>query len=327
MKHRLYKLLMFALSCAVALGALEFVVRLAFPSFAPSARLRLVPATADRPALGPANTTCRHVKNTGDFDVEVRFNQYGFRDRRDLRESKPEDWVVVGDSFSFGWGVEEKDRYSDQLEARLGVKVFNIAMPAGTPAEYRRLLDYARGLGLNTRKVIVGVCMENDLTVLDRAPEGPESWRSALKRKSAAYFLFTHIVHTHPALRDLFVRAGLVVPALDGMPRHQYSEAMIRSAVSALEKTVEGWEPVILIIPSRALWTGGSEAAESKIHDAFVAALREKGMKVVDPRAAMEAGGNPLHYHFTHDGHWHREGHFLAAELLGTTTEVTEAQR
>ncbi|MFH0954119.1 MAG: SGNH/GDSL hydrolase family protein, partial [Verrucomicrobiota bacterium] len=278
MKRRLFKLLLFALSCAAALLALEYAVRRLFPAFDPSGHLRLLPATPDRPALGPPDTTLRHVKNTGDFDVTVRFNRYGFRDRRDLKDSRPDDWVVVGDSFGFGWGVEEAERFSDQLEQRLGVRVFNIAMPAGSLSEYRRLLDHARALGLNTRKVIVGVCMENDLVIHEAQPEAPESLRALLKRKSAAYFLFTHIVHTHPALRDLFVRLGLVMPSVEGMPRNEYSEELVQSAASALEKTVEGYEPVILIIPSRALWVGGWESAEAKTHDAFVAALRAKGM-------------------------------------------------
>jgi hypothetical protein len=39
-------------------------------------------------------------------------------------------------------------------------------------------------------------------------------------------------------------------------------------------------------------------------------------MTVVDMRNRLEAGGNPLSYHFANDGHWNPAGHQLAAQAL-----------
>jgi hypothetical protein len=56
-------------------------------------------------ALGPAGAERRLYKNSGDYDVRVRFNRHGLRDQRDIADARPDDVVFVGDSFTFGWGV------------------------------------------------------------------------------------------------------------------------------------------------------------------------------------------------------------------------------
>jgi hypothetical protein len=75
---------------------------------------------------------------------------------------------------------------------------------------------------------------------------------------------------------------------------------------------------VILIIPSRRLWVGETarRAQAARVHADFIDSLRTSGMNVVDMRDRLEAGGNPLSYHFANDGHWNEAGHRLAAEAL-----------
>ena len=46
----------------------------------------------------------------------------------------------------------------------------------------------------------------------------------------------------------------------------------------------------------------------------MAAALAVRGLAVADPRAAFEAGGDPLSLHFARDGHWSERGHRVAAE-------------
>jgi hypothetical protein len=45
-----------------------------------------------------------------------QFNDKGFRDPKNLQESAKTDWFVLGDSFSFGSGVKEEQRFSNLLE-------------------------------------------------------------------------------------------------------------------------------------------------------------------------------------------------------------------
>lgn len=64
-----------------------------------------------------------HYPNRGGayYGVEIRTNSMGFRDR-EYAGRKPEDKVrivVLGDSFTLGWGVPPESVYSDRLETTL----------------------------------------------------------------------------------------------------------------------------------------------------------------------------------------------------------------
>ncbi|MBN1268424.1 MAG: hypothetical protein JXB04_02470 [Kiritimatiellae bacterium] len=312
-------------SIAAALLLLELAVRALFPAFDPSGHLRVQPGTPDRPPLGPPNTTQRHMKNTGEFDVSISFNAHGLRGKRDVSRAGPDDYLVVGDSFAFGWGVGEMERLSDRLEPLLGARVFNVAMPSATLVSYGNLLRYAEDLGLNATNLIVGLCMENDLASFQSGradapphrPWGPvATLKAGLKRRSAAFFLLTYTAHTRPRLRDWFARRGLLAAGIEGLPRNRYDEGELRQAAAAVEQLVQGYDATILIIPSRRLWLGDGRAVEARVHDEFVGMLRGAGLRVVDLRPAMEAGGDPLQYHYPIDGHWNAGGHALAADAL-----------
>jgi hypothetical protein len=138
-----------------------------------------------------------------------------------------------------------------------------------------------------------------------------------LARHSAAYVLLTTIVHRTPLLRDVAVRAGLIVPNLDGIPRHENDPAIIEASADRLQALAGQYRLLVVLIPSRALWVGNNRAVEARLHEAFVAALRSRDIDVLDLRPFFEAGGAPLGYHFANDGHWSPRGHLLAAEAIG----------
>lgn len=91
---------------------------------------------------------------------------------------------------------------------------------------------------------------------------------------------------------------------------------MLATCRDELQKVLMGREAVVLIIPSRALWTGGNEEVERKVQNRFVSLLREAGIKLVDPTPRFEENGKPLEYYFATDPHWTADGHRLAAEEL-----------
>ena len=313
------------LAIVITMAGLEFGVRVLLPQFDPSGQVRFYADSAERPALGLPNTRLRQRKNTGDYDVAVEFNRFGLRDAKDLARSSVSDWFAVGDSFSFGWGVAADERYSNRLQAQLGVPVHNISAPA-TLRGYRRLVAYAAQQGAPVHNLIVGVCMENDL--LDYSVEvsprtaAPPAWlhpamlKSILSEHSAAYRALTSVVHQSPWLYDRAVSAGLIVPNLEGIPAPLLSAAVIDASVTELEHLAAGRRVVALIIPSRGLWVGPRQEAVRQQHQTFVERARQRGIVVVDPRDRFESGGEPLAYHFANDGHWRPAAHAVAAELL-----------
>src|SRR6185503_148031 len=90
-----------------------------------------------------------------------------------LQVSGADSIFVVGDSFAFGWGVEEPQRFSNVLEERLGRLVFNISTSGVDFDGYDRLREYAEKNGAHIGTLIVSVCMENDLRVYESDDSEP----------------------------------------------------------------------------------------------------------------------------------------------------------
>jgi hypothetical protein len=319
-------------STALSFLAAEGVVRRFAPKYHPAGQLRFT--TLDGvTAIGPPNTLWRQWKRTGDYDVSVSFNRYGLRDSKDLREATRDDWFVVGDSYTMGWGVEERERYTDVLAGRIGRRVYNIAAPNNL-AGYDALLAYARQFTPNIQHLVIGVCMSNDLgeyepgeTIVPVAkPHGSplSSYKEILESKSALYIAVATFIHTNGLLRNLAYRTGLLEPTKDILNTTSYSEKALESSVRKLQRIGAGTDLHILILPSLALWVGRDTTPERRVHDRFVALLRERGLRVIDLRPAFETetGGNPASLHFGEDPHWNTKGHALAGRVIAESLSV-----
>jgi len=286
----------------------------------------------DGTPIGPANFKSRQIKNTGDFDVEVDFNQFGFRDRKLLDAASAESLFVVGDSFAFGWGVEEDQRFSDRLEVLLGAPVFNIAAGAADFEGYETLIHYAEDHLAHIDHLVVSVCMENDIHVYSMARPSQSfaqadevrpfatigDFKGWLAQHSALRFAATRAVHSTPWLKRAAISAGLLTPNAQDATVSDVSDEAVTSSVRRLHRLIEARHAVVLVIPSRGLWIGQDDhrKAVRATHLSFVSQLRATGIAVVDILSVLESGDNPLAYHFANDGHWNPRGHRLAAYAL-----------
>jgi hypothetical protein len=83
---------------------------------------------------------CEGIVKTRDFEVGLKTNSLGFRDREftDKTENKKR-VVVIGDSFAEGWGVELEDRF-DQIGSDK-YEILNLGTRSYSPVLERRLLD------------------------------------------------------------------------------------------------------------------------------------------------------------------------------------------
>jgi lysophospholipase L1-like esterase len=102
--------------------------------------------------------------------VEYRMNSLGFRDEEFARERPDGELRVLalGDSFTFGLGVQQADVWTEVLEERLAagrdgsVQVINAGFACGAfPHTYLPWLE-AAGLSLSPDVVILGFCL-NDM--------------------------------------------------------------------------------------------------------------------------------------------------------------------
>lgn len=330
-----------ALSVVVGLGLAEGLTRVFLPVYDPSGQFEFGYEVGDL-NLAPPNTVTRQTKNTGDFDVTVRIDRNGLRDDKDVARAAPDDILVVGNSFAWGWGVEARERFSNLVQADLGVPVYNVSTATDIKGD-EELLAYARKLGARARNLILAIGLENDLGIYDgdggflhfSADAPRRGWLAEttaeggrwLQRHSAAFVLMVTAVHGTPWLEDLAVRLGLIIPNFEGFPQNVYSPEMVRSSADLVQSIAKGSRTLVLLIPSRGLWVGANREVEDRIHGAMVAALAERGLDVLDMRPLMEAGGQPLAYHFAHDGHWNRAGHRLAAKAIAARIANWKTER
>ena len=76
---------------------------------------------------------------------EVRNNTFGFRERQFDSAKAPGVYrvAVVGDSFTFGNGIRQQDRYSDLVQSRLPshFEVLNFGIPGANTPEHRVMVQ------------------------------------------------------------------------------------------------------------------------------------------------------------------------------------------
>jgi len=111
--------------------------------------------------------SARHSNGAGDFSVVVHTNSLGMRGESIGFERVPESYrvLVLGDSFTFGFGVEDDQTFPSRLAAELGgsaagIQVMNAGVPGwGTDQYLIRTRSLPREL---TPDLLLIVICEND---------------------------------------------------------------------------------------------------------------------------------------------------------------------
>ncbi len=111
---------------------------------------------------------------SSEFDITVKINSLGFRDYEyPLHKKKKHRIAVIGDSFTFGWGVDLEDCWVKILEKELNengldVEILNLGKGGAGPADYTKIAEKGIPL-LKPDLVVIGVLQANDLHQLIHA--------------------------------------------------------------------------------------------------------------------------------------------------------------
>jgi lysophospholipase L1-like esterase len=219
---------------AVALGVVELTLwRMGYPlGIHPNGLFEEDPAIGyHRPA-----PRFRGTAQTGETPYVVAINEVGFRGPA-LQPRGEVEWRVLGlgDSFTFGVGVNDEDTYLRRLERILrewegiAVEVLNGGVPGYGNIHELRYLESV-GLAQDPDAVLLGFYAANDLSDNGaralRAVEGvlvPEGrvrfidLKRWLRSHSRAYGLAANAVKRQQGLRGMLTQLGLVHAADPGM--------------------------------------------------------------------------------------------------------------
>ena len=283
--------------------------------------------------LGEFNTTLRQRKNTGDYDVAIDINSYGLRDTRDLAKAKEASFLIVGDSFTFGHGIQTGKRFSDLLFSKYDKDVYNVAIPVGLNG-YKSLINYAEKLGAKSKNLVLVICMENDLLKfndedlvskleLDKKNKDNKFkifvhyLKSFMMNNSALYFSITSALHQNEWAKNFLTEAGLINPNIN---TSEFINKDLVGSASFIKNLTSKFDSFIVLIPNRYNWAGSQERIIKyrNEHTIFKKELKKRGLAVLDLREKFEdISTEPLiEFHFAQDGHWNEKGHSIAAEEI-----------
>lgn len=281
------------------------------------------------------------AQNNGDFRVRVRINAIGLRNPEPVDKADGRVWVV-GDSVTFGWGVEQDQMYSSVITRATGWATYNIASPGTDVCGYQALIARMPA-AIRPKAVIVGLTIENDIRQYDCRGEatrvvspasaagdevGDEiSWGTVsftslkrfLTRHSALYNVAVVALKRAAFLNEAMVRFGLAAHEhVDrGIPATERTESVAADTAAEIARLRDmvrkGTLVAVLLIPARFDIRDASPAYVRR-REALTDALRRLDVPVIDPTAAFRAAGFAT-THFPHDGHWSPLGHRLAGEF------------
>lgn len=336
-----------AVGLVLLLVASEAILRLTMPHWREyfSGRFLEVIAVPDHGlvTMGRPGFDGYFAQNNGDFRVRIHINRFGLRNPEPIEKADGRIWVV-GDSMTFGWGVEDDEIYTSVIERMLGARTYNVASPATDVCGYQALI--AR-MPRHTRPkaVIVGLVLENDIKVYDcrkaaalvagrPKPSGTSTnfeLRRFLFKHTALYNFFAVSLKRVAFMRDGLTALGLIAKG------HEYRRPMdLADIMPAVERTAAeltnlvamlppGTPMAVLIAPGRFEIRDG-DPFYRELRLATATALVSRGIAVIDPFDAFkQIGFAPTH--FAYDGHWSALGHELAARAVAAWLRTQGADK
>lgn len=326
-----------AFGVGILLAVAEIALRIFMPSWSDFSSERFLQGT-DVPGYGRVNIGApgfvgRFAQNNGDFDVALNINAFGQRNAEPVEAANGRLWAI-GDSMTFGWGVEVDQAFGAVLGKLLGQPAYNMASPGTGPCGYQALVQRMPA-DLRPSGVVVGLVLENDINAdqCGARPAADPSPNPLKASENSALYLAKEYLTAESALYNVVVtgakRLGVVESLLTqwGLVRpphakHFWQDDISTAAVEATGDKIAALQAmfpadtpfVVLIVPTRfeiRNGDGNDEALRTRIR----AALKQRNVPFVDPIEAIKAMGFDT-AHFAHDGHWTASAHSAAAGSL-----------
>jgi len=282
-------------------------------------------------------------QNNGDFRVKLKLNELGHRNPEPATAANGQIWAI-GDSMTFGWGVEQAEMYSEVLEKRLSTPVYNLASPGTDICGYQTMVAQMPK-DAAPKATVVGLILENDVRMYDCPAEARESAakqqgrpdsggglsllaiKQSATQKSALYNFFAVSLKRVAFVQDFLVRLKIINKphTVNHRVAPEQFPALAASTVNEIVR-LKSMLPastsfLVMVAPTRFEIRDGTPLYQD-LRLAVMKELVRRGIPAVDPLPAFTAAGfGPTH--FKHDGHWSALGHRIAAEAVADNLKQT----
>lgn len=300
----------------------------------------------------------RTITGHPDYDFHVQthalgYDGIGFRDDG-INDASP--IIALGDSFTWGDGIDNDKIWVERLEVESGRDVVNLGMSGYGSQQILRLLQ-TYGLPLKPRLILWGF-FPNDFNdsghfawreetgrLAKQAPE-PKPWTETLDRELRIYSVaytwlvspfeepddneeYERLYYTDNTLNLSFVLRSYWGKRLDPTDKYTgpglvYTQQALAEAQTAANQL--NAELVVLLFPSKeqVYWpivsTLVDNAADFKVnwpHDEVKAWCQANGVRFLDLTPAFaKHAAQGEQLYYRFDAHWNEAGHELAAQTI-----------
>jgi lysophospholipase L1-like esterase len=286
------------------------------------------------------------VFETPQFRTAVRINENGLRDREHSyqRQNDIERILVLGDSFAWGYGVEEAERFSQRLEKSLDVEVINAGVSGySTDQEliwYRNegikyepdlvlLVLAGNDVGDNDRDLVSTIyykprfVLEEGQLVLtgypvpETSPQGKLIY-SLSQRSALAYFLIQRYFDLLSLYSKIKVNSDHASSPVSGMNAKREPFKLTIALIDEMRNLAESRNATFMIVATDRWWNSPSR----ETYGDFINTLRTEGFLVLDVEAMP--GFDPEVMLIPDDGHWNQAGHEFVAEKIKALIESSQ---
>ena len=278
------------------------------------------------------------IFETPQFRTVVRINEKGLRDRQHSyeRQNDTERVLVLGDSFAWGYGVEESERFSQLLEKSLDVEVINAGVSGySTDQEllwYRNegikydndlviLVLAGNDVGDNDREIVSTIyykprfVLEKGQLVLKgypipkTSPQGRFVY-SLSKRSALAYFLVQRYFDLLSLYSKIKVNSDLANSPGSGISAKSEPFKLTTALMDEMRNIAASRKAKFMVVATDRWWNSPSR----ETYKDFINTLRAEGFLVLDVESMP--GFDPEVMLIPDDGHWNQAGHKFVAEQI-----------
>ena len=158
-----------------------------------------------------------------EWDVEVKINDYGFRDINKIYQSKKEKVLILGDSFTEGFGVSLENSYPKKLEklfqdADIPVDVYNAGITGNNLVDYIEIYNRYFANDDTIKIVVIGLFPGNDLKNSYKIRNVQEikkknilnSLKQVAAKNSTFYNVLNRFIKSNYEINSIMVKFGIV---------------------------------------------------------------------------------------------------------------------
>lgn len=278
------------------------------------------------------------IFETPQFRTVVRINEKGLRDREHSykRQNDSKRILVLGDSFAWGYGVEEQQRFSQLLEPSLGVEVINAGV-SGYSTDQELLWYRNEGIKYDADLVIlvlagndVGDNERNLVSTIYYKPKfmienGQLVSTNHPVPKTSSGGLFIYSLSQRSALAYFLVQRYFDLLGVYGRIKTDSEQATSAASLASTEKEPFGLTIALIdqirhiaetrkarfvIVTTDRWW----DYPSGESYQEFVDTLETDGFLVLDVES--QPGFDPATMLIPDDGHWNPSGHEFVAENI-----------